>query len=320
MINYKGLPKDGVLFEQLIRELFISINCETFWTGVGPDGGRDLIVTEELSGLLSKYQRRWLVSCKHFAHADRSVGVDDIINIKDCMEAINATGFILACSTYPSASLIKRLDELFNPKNIPYIILDGISIEKRILSVNSMHLLFTFFPDDTRTKLWNVFPTLENGVWSAYYCNHFFFYTSRDRIVSPPLEPIEYIIDVYDLLFIKIMKSIKEITKNPDFNIIFRYRGFYWDDKHCDCLVYIDCQLEKPQKPELEDYIKNFFSTTESVISDEHRYANIANIDLKFIYPSFFSDHYHEDHYHDYNPFYDKIKKGKERDYNNFVW
>lgn len=64
MIDFKELPKDGVLFEQLIREIFLKEEFETHWTGVGADGGRDLIVTEILKGKLSKIERKWLISCK----------------------------------------------------------------------------------------------------------------------------------------------------------------------------------------------------------------------------------------------------------------
>jgi HJR/Mrr/RecB family endonuclease len=48
MIDFKEFPKDGIKFEQLVRELLVLRGFETQWTGVGADGGRDLAVTEKL--------------------------------------------------------------------------------------------------------------------------------------------------------------------------------------------------------------------------------------------------------------------------------
>ena len=68
MLNFKELPSDGIKFEQLIRELFMRSEFEVHWTGVGPNGGRDLVLTEKVAGPLAPFERKWLVSCKHFAH------------------------------------------------------------------------------------------------------------------------------------------------------------------------------------------------------------------------------------------------------------
>jgi hypothetical protein len=78
MINFKELPDDGVAFEQLIRELLIREEFEVRWTGVGPDGGRDLIFTERTLGPMAGFERTWLVSCKHNAHSEKSVGINDL--------------------------------------------------------------------------------------------------------------------------------------------------------------------------------------------------------------------------------------------------
>jgi hypothetical protein len=112
MIDFKELPDDGIKFEQLIREILVLERFETHWTGVGPDGGRDLVIIEHLEGNLSDYKRKWLVSCKHYANSGKSVGREDIGNIIDDCKSINAEGYILACSTQPSSSLVTRLDEI----------------------------------------------------------------------------------------------------------------------------------------------------------------------------------------------------------------
>lgn len=47
MLNFQELPKNGVKFEQLIRELLLKKGLRPQWTGIGPDSGRDLLVEEE---------------------------------------------------------------------------------------------------------------------------------------------------------------------------------------------------------------------------------------------------------------------------------
>jgi hypothetical protein len=78
MLDFKELPQDGEAFEQLIRELLFSYGMTVEWSGRGPDGGRDLICRESLKSLIAPTNRTWLVQCKHFAHANFSVGVDDL--------------------------------------------------------------------------------------------------------------------------------------------------------------------------------------------------------------------------------------------------
>jgi len=323
MINYTALPEDGIQFEQLIREIFNSMGFDTFWTGVGPDGGKDLIITEILHGKISSCEKRWLVSCKHYAHSKRAVGVKDIINITDTMRAINATGFILSCSTYPSSSLVRRLDELKSKnKDFNFKIFDGVELEKLILKPNSIHLLKNFFPNDVRNKQWLVHSTEDNGVWSASYSGHYFFCSSRDRITQPPILVIQYIIDTFDPIINGIIDNIRYIVKNKKYNIIFRYRGFWYDDKNCGFVIYLDCQLEKlvSQSQPLEEIIKKSFPESLSVLSEKGKYAYIENIDLNFVYPSFLNEHYNPDSYEDYNPFMFTMIKGKSRHWDNIIW
>jgi len=47
MLDFRELPKDGQDFELLIRELLFRIGVRPFWSGRGPDGGRDLLCDED---------------------------------------------------------------------------------------------------------------------------------------------------------------------------------------------------------------------------------------------------------------------------------
>lgn len=72
----------------------------------GPDGGRDGLVS--LDGTL------YLVSCKHFARSDKSVGVNDEPSILDRVIQHKAQKFIGVYSTMLSTSLDERFEQLTN--------------------------------------------------------------------------------------------------------------------------------------------------------------------------------------------------------------
>ncbi len=135
MLDFKELPQDGEAFEQLIRELLFSYGMTVEWSGRGPDAGRDPICRESLESHIAPTNRTWLVQCKHFAHANRSVGVDDLDNIVDSCAHHNATGYPLACPTQPSSAVVNRLEGITtNPGNsITVTFWDGVTIE-RLLS------------------------------------------------------------------------------------------------------------------------------------------------------------------------------------------
>src|SRR5690606_28355044 len=104
--------------EQLIRELLQSSGLKVHWTGVGQDGDRDLIAIESEKGPIDKFERTWLINCKHNAWSKKSVSVKDLSNIADACKSINAQGFLLTCSTQPTSSLVIRFKELSSQNDI----------------------------------------------------------------------------------------------------------------------------------------------------------------------------------------------------------
>lgn len=131
MLDFTELPFDGVKFEQLVRELLVRSGFEVHWTGVGPDGGRDLVVTEKAQGSLAPFQRKWLVSCKHYANSGKSVGLDDVTDINDACDAVGASGFLLACSTQPSSTVVRRFEEIEGRGKYIIRFWDSVEIESR---------------------------------------------------------------------------------------------------------------------------------------------------------------------------------------------
>ena len=97
----------------------------------GPDGGKDIIVSETLKGVgTCDIVRKWLVSCKHKAHSKKSVSTIDESNIKDRVVSNHCNGFIGFYSTLPSSGLSNIIHEL----GIPVMVFDNKIIEAKLLS------------------------------------------------------------------------------------------------------------------------------------------------------------------------------------------
>lgn len=128
--------------------------------GPGPDGGRDLLVKEQLKGRLATRPFTWLVSCKHFAAGGGSVGTNHEMNITDRLAHHKANGFIGFYSTTASAALVTRLKELRDNGTIEsFEIYDGARIEKGFHDVGLSGVLLQHLPA-SHTSLRPIHPLL----------------------------------------------------------------------------------------------------------------------------------------------------------------
>tara|TARA_R110002124_G_scaffold65824_1_gene179894 strand:- start:2236 stop:3252 length:1017 start_codon:yes stop_codon:yes gene_type:complete len=312
MIDYRELPEDGIKFEQLTREIFIRENYETYWTGIGPDGGRDLIIIEKLTGNLSNSERKWLVSCKHTANAGkngRSVGINELGNpVADC-QAIKAEGYILVCSTYPSSSVVNRLEEIENNQNIITKIWDGVEIEKRLLNPNTFGLIHTFFPKSSKDYKWKIYNEYSPSFWSAGFKDYFFYLSSRDANIYPNLKGIETIISLLERIDINKDKGRDSYEEH-----LLRPRSIHFDDKHSTHMVYLDYlmpfntnknSIVRPSA--IRDMLLEHFT------GEDHKYVNVPDLDIKYVETSFTSDHFHPDHKKHYETYIPNFKSGSPR-------
>jgi len=111
----------------------------------GPDSGRDLVIAEKRMGLLGSGQHRWLVSCKHLAHSNKSVSIRDEPDILGRVRRFKADGFIGFYSTIPSAELNRTLQNY--KKEINVIVYDAALIERMLLNNPDLKEVFErFFP------------------------------------------------------------------------------------------------------------------------------------------------------------------------------
>lgn len=152
MIDFKEIRKDGEDWEAFARDFLSDLG---FTIEVPPDrgadGGRDLLVVEQLKGKMESYPFRWLVSCKHFALSGKSVSPSDEQNILDRVQGFGADGFLGFYSTLPSSGLNQSLDKLRSNRQIrDYKILDGRLIENYLVQVGYGHLLMRYLPNSYR--------------------------------------------------------------------------------------------------------------------------------------------------------------------------
>ena len=93
MIDWTEIT-DGDAWELFARDFLVAIG---YVVEVGPargaDGGRDLLVSEQLKGIASSRKFTWLVSCKHYATSGSSVGPNDESDILDRIKQHKADGF-----------------------------------------------------------------------------------------------------------------------------------------------------------------------------------------------------------------------------------
>ncbi|AWN46447.1 restriction endonuclease [Methylobacterium terrae] len=143
---------DGDTWELFARDYFAESG---FTIDVGPgrgvDAGRDIVISEQLNGKINTKKFVWLVSCKHYAKSNKSVGPGDEQNITDRIRQHRADGFIGFYSTVPSSGLIERFKSLHANGDISaYELIDGRKIEQRFVTTGSSKLALRYFPDSYR--------------------------------------------------------------------------------------------------------------------------------------------------------------------------
>src|SRR5688572_5681833 len=110
LIDFKEIRRDGEDWESFARDFLVELGFSVDTPpDRGADGGKDILLLEQLEGRLNNYPFRWLVSCKHNAHSGKSVNEQDEPNIVERVKSFRAEGFLGFYSTLPSTGLSNRL-------------------------------------------------------------------------------------------------------------------------------------------------------------------------------------------------------------------
>lgn len=294
MINFAELPKDGTDFELLIRDLLQRRGMEVYWSGKGPDGGKDLICIERTASALKSSMKRWVVQCKHNAHSGNSVGADEIIDIRGVCDANKATGYVLACTTQPSSALISKFDSVESNTGISITFWDGRKIEHELMKPQNWDIAEQYFPQSVKASGWRI-NALSPRFWHAMYQDNIMYLAARlssnpDMLVS----------DIERML--RILKSIR-LPKDW----ILRLRSVYYDDKNCVYRVYLDLLVPDGEDRKVyadnTERLRRVFMHLEIIDGIMHDYDVLV-----YTYWGY-SDHFDIDH-HDYYDAYLKMFEG----------
>jgi hypothetical protein len=296
-MNFKELPTDGQAFEQLIRELLFRRGLHVQWSGRGQDGGRDLLCVETLQGLFIAKPRTWLVQCKHNAHSGASVGVADLDDIVVSCAHHGATGYLLACSTQPSSTVVERLEAITAN---PAVVLDAtywdaVTIERLLSNQRDWAIAQRFMPASCGE--WKLYATDRPNEFVAHYKGYVFNLTNRIGCETG-----------HHLPSIAARIADIEAIALPEHHFI-RIRAVWYDDKNGGYTWYIDYMRPYKSSPavscaDVQDTLQDGWALED---------GQIYSWDVRAVEYLPSSDHYDKDHYEYYVRYTPNFLEGRPR-------
>lgn len=293
MLDFTELSDDGQEFEQLIRELLFSLGYKIFWSGKGPDGGRDLLCIEETESIFMPQTRKWLIQCKHKAVSGGSVGTTDLDDIVDSCTQHDCDGYLLVTSTQPSSAVVARLEQItLNPKSsIVATYWDSVTIERKLNTVKQWRIAQRFFPKSANE--WQIYASDRPNHWTANYKGYYFHITNR---IGSKCE--FYLSQIENKI-----ATLEKFTESLLEKHFFRLRNVYFDDKHGTFKWYIDYM--HPHDQSAAGTPEEFESWLEEEWNHFHDFEVRSYIEC--------SDHYDADHYDYYDNYMGQFILGLQR-------
>lgn len=139
---------DWQIFENIVEKYFEElkndkkrypniIDIQTFPTGSGPDGGRDILVDIEFDDTVSKHTIRWVVQCKCY-ESDVGPSLLKEVNIPTLLHSYDASGYLLVCKKDVTHSLTELFEDLREKCSMgcKYVFWRGADFQKKILDLN----------------------------------------------------------------------------------------------------------------------------------------------------------------------------------------
>jgi len=214
IINFTEIPMantgvgDQDTFELFARDFFWNLGYEIdIGPSRGADGGRDLLIIEPLVGVISQDKKRWLVSCKHFAHSGKSVADTDEPDITGRVRKFSCDGFIAFYSTLPSSGLAGSIERY--KEELPIEVFDGARIEHYLVSDRKLRsVLRRYLPNSYKS-------VLQNYTWEKFYLAVTSL-VSGDRCVK------ERLIDAYIYSLALLRKSDLPVEMQKEFEDLER--------------------------------------------------------------------------------------------------
>lgn len=150
--------RDHKQFEDFIAAYFENLptiiptipNIQVQASGVGADGGRDILVHMKMDDIDTKrFKRSWVIQCK-FHDSDISTNKIADINIPTLIYSYKAQGYLLVCKQKPTSKLTQLFERLEKSCifGYRYEIWSGERIKYHIISnlKNNRAIIQQFFP------------------------------------------------------------------------------------------------------------------------------------------------------------------------------
>ena len=286
MLDFTELGGNGRGLEQLVREVLLRMDLHPHWSGVGPDAARDLTFDEPGLDVLGRKARTWLVSCKDKAKSGAAVGVDDLDAVSDVTRQHHAQGFLLVCTTHPSAAVVERLRALDGASTgaVHTHYWDGVTLERLLSTPRMWAVAQQFMPKSTDAAGWRIFGTESPNRWVAVHRGHYFHLSNRVRGRAN-----------FDLPTLDLRMDELEALETDGAR--YRLRGVWLDDaKGGGYIWYVDCMVAADQPlPRVEDIEEVLQSGTSREDGQFHSYE----VEVRAI--DFGRDHFDMDHYQYYD-------------------
>lgn len=220
VIDFKEIPQankasgEQDTFELFARDFFYELGFKILETpSRGPDGGKDLILEEEVTGTISSDKKRWMVSCKHKSFSGKSVGRDEEVDIKGRIDEHHVDGFIAFYSTLPSSGLSNKM--------------------KSVVSINKLEVW-----DRERIEEWLINEIRLRTVFKRYFPKSYKKWNLRtpNPILNNKYEPLLCMNCGKDILHDKSGLVAFVTKKKPDNKkLVYEHIDFYWACKgKCD--------------------------------------------------------------------------------------
>lgn len=220
-INFKEIQKSNLKsdcqdeFELFARDFFKNKGFKILEDPArGPDGGSDLVLEEKRKGISGNVTYfKWLVSCKHYAHSGRAIGISIETDIRDRVEQKDCQGFMGFYSTISTNSLKQKLESFSKP--FEFIIYDCKKIEKDIIGKSTFDSIFSrYFPIS--------YAHWRNLNLSKEPVRLFDFYINTQK------EKFDTSIDIFLNIYHKAEYILKALYNTSSFKEFIEYRPIYY--------------------------------------------------------------------------------------------
>jgi len=141
---------DWKKFQHLVADYFqLGIGHEAKRSGIGPDGGKDIIVSATVEDSVIPFKRKWVVQCKFY---NTTVKLSDIssVNIPTLVHRHRANGYLLVCKDEVHNQIREMFDELNTgvcKMGYKYEIWDGSQFHTKMLMLPSGPFFKKYFPE-----------------------------------------------------------------------------------------------------------------------------------------------------------------------------